>query len=119
MNWNKVLGIGKVVLLEYVLTAFFLLLVTVLLYRVGLSEKMTLFCVRAIYVLVNLIGGLFIGKVAGSRKFIWGALTGISYFAVIFCVSFLIHKGFYLENGTAIIAFLLCLAGGIVGGMLS
>lgn len=119
MNWNKVMRIGKVVLLEYVLTALLLLLVTVLLYRMRLSEKMTLLCVRMIYVVVNLIGGLLIGKAAGNKKFLWGAITGISYFAVISCVSFLIHKGFYMETGTAGIALLLCLAGGLIGGMLS
>lgn len=119
MKWNTIMRIGKVVLLEYVLTALLLLLVTVLLYRVGLSEKATLLCVRMIYVVVNLIGGLFIGKVVGSRKFLWGAVTGISYFVIISGVSFLIHKGFYMETQTAIIACLLCLAGGLVGGMLS
>lgn len=119
MKWNQIIRIGKVVLLEYVLTALLLLLLTVVLYRVGLSEKTTLFCVRLIYVVVNLIGGLFIGKAAGSRKFLWGAITGISYFAIISGVSFLVHKGFYTETQTAVIAFLLCLAGGLVGGMLS
>ncbi len=119
MKWNTIIRIGKVVLLEYVLTALLLLLVTVLLYRVGLSEKATLLCVRMIYVVVNLIGGLFIGKAAGSKKFLWGTITGISYFAVISGVSILIHKGFYMEIQTSVIAFLLCLAGGLVGGMLS
>lgn len=119
MKWNQIMRIGKVVLLEYVLTALFLLLVTVLLYRVGLSEKTTLLCVRVIYVLVNLIGGLLIGKAAGSRKFLWGAITGISYFIVIFGVSVLIHKGVFVEAQITVITFLLCLAGGLVGGMLS
>lgn len=119
MKWNQIMRIGKAVLLEYVLTALLLLLVTVLLYRVGLSEKTTLLCVRIIYVLVNLIGGLLIGKAAGNRKFLWGAITGISYFAVIFGVSALVHKGVFMEAKMAVIAFLLCLAGGLVGGMLS
>ena len=119
MKWNQVMRIGKVVLLEYVLTALFLLLLTVLLYRVGLSEKATFLCVRMIYVIVNLIGGLFIGKAAGSRKFLWGAIAGISYFAIISGVSILVHKGFYMEIQTAVVTFLLCLAGGLVGGMLS
>lgn len=119
MNWNQVMRIGKVVLLEYVLTALLLLLVTVLLYRVGLSEKTTLLCVRMIYVIVNFIGGLLIGKAAGNRKFLWGSVTGISYFAIISGVSLLLHKGVYLEIQAAILTFLLCLAGGLIGGMLS
>lgn len=119
MKWIRVMRVCKVVLLEYALTAVLLLLVTVLLYRMGLSEKTTLLLVRLIYVAVNLLGGFLIGKAAGNKKFLWGAAAGISYFAVISCVSFLIHKGFYTESSTALITFLLCLAGGLLGGMLS
>ncbi len=119
MEWNKIIRIGKVVLLEYVLTALLLLLVTVLLYRVGLSEKTTLLFVRMIYVIVNVVGGLLIGKAAGNRKFLWGAIAGISYFAIIFGVSLLIHKGIFIEIQTAVITCLLCLVGGLVGGMIS
>ena len=66
----------KCLLLSYLLTTGLLLLLALMLYRFGLSEKIVSVCIVAIYIIVTFFAGFLTGKREGSRKYLWGLLLG-------------------------------------------
>lgn len=116
---EKTIRIGKVMLLEIVLTAVLLCILALLLQRLRPAESTVLIGIKLLYVIVNFIGGMLIGKIMSRRKFLWGVLTGLTYFVLLSLVSFLVNRGFYVDIHQAFSACLLCMAGGTAGGMLA
>ena len=72
---TKILWILKALLLSYVVTGALLLLLALLLYRLQLDEQAVSAGIVAIYIAATLIGGLAAGKMAKSRRFLWGLMT--------------------------------------------
>ncbi len=77
----------KSLLFSYILTALLLALLAFLLYKLGLDEKSVSISMIAIYVVCTFFGGFIMGKKTGSRRFLWGLLTGTLYFLVLAVVS--------------------------------
>ena len=109
----------KNLLISYLLTAGLLLLLSLLLYRFGLSEKIVSACITGIYILVTFLAGFLAGKREGTRKFIWGLVMGCLYFLVLALVSLAVNHG--LQNLTSgfFTVLILCAGSGMLGGMLS
>lgn len=116
---EKAIRVGKVLILEAVISLVFLCIFALILQKLQPSESGIRMGVKLLYVLVNLIGGFLIGRIMRQKKFLWGAATGLIYFAVISLISFLMHKGFYVDMQNAVTICLLCVAGGMAGGMIS
>lgn len=116
---NLPAAIGKVLLAMYIITGILLVILAALLYKLELSEAAVNIGIIVIYVLVGFLGGVLIGKIQGTRKYMWGALLGLSYFAVLLIVSLAVHKG--LDSGIqhVLTTLVLCTASGAVGGMIS
>ena len=109
----------KVFLFSYVLTAIFLLLLAMLLYKLRLSETATNVGIVLIYILVCFLSGFITGKRMGNRKFIWGMLVGIGYFAILAALSVLLQKGTGQLSGSFLSTLFLCAGSGMLGGMVS
>lgn len=109
----------KCLLFSYILTAAFLLLLALFLYKFGLSEKVISVAIIVIYVAATFFAGFVTGKKLESRKFLWGLLMGAAYFLVLVLVSTIVNR----EPGTIANSFfttlMLCAGGGMLGGMLS
>ena len=107
----------KSLLCAYVVTGIFLAALALLLYKAGLGEEMVNGGILLIYVISSFSGGFVMGKLTGNRKFLWGMLTGILYFVLLFVITL----GMYRFVETAIVnlftTFLLCAGGGMLGGM--
>ena len=103
----------------YVLTLLLLLLLAFILFRMEISETVFQVWLIAVYIISGFSGGFLIGKRAKSRKFLWGFLIGAVYFAILFGVSLLLHKGLGDDVMHLVTTAVLCLASGTVGGMLS
>ena len=67
---SRLTFILKCLLVSYLLTTGFLLLLALMLYRFGLSEKIVSICIIAIYIIVTFLAGFWAGKREGSRKFL-------------------------------------------------
>lgn len=116
---SKVIWMLKALLGAYVITGLMLLLLTVLLYKLDLSEKYVTAGIISIYVIATFIGGMMIGKSAKSRRFIWGLSLGIVYFVLLLLVSLGVYRTLQ-GNGTNVLTSLfLCAGGGMLGGMIS
>ena len=114
---NLFTTMGKVLLVMYILTG--ILLFILVLYKMELSEAAVNISIIISYIVVGFVGGFIIGKIKKSRKYLWGAVMGLLYFAVLLIVSLILKKG--LDSGMQHIltTLILCTASGTVGGMLS
>ena len=109
----------KSLLFSYILTAVLLLVLALLLYKVGLSEKVVSIAIIAVYVAATFFAGFITGKKMQSRKFLWGLLIGGAYFCVLLVVSVLANQSGGELGDSVVTTFVLCAAGGMLGGMIS
>ena len=73
----------KCLLAAYILTGALLILLSLLVYKLRLSEQIVSAAVIGIYIAVNLAAGWLTGKKMQSRKFLWGLLMGSAYFLIL------------------------------------
>ncbi len=119
MDSGKILFVMKCMLAAYLLTAGLLLLLALMLYRFGFSERVVSICIIVIYIVVTFLAGLIAGKRAGEKKFLWGLAMGCIYFLILTAVSLAVNKGMGDDMGNLVTVFLLCGGSGMLGGMLS
>lgn len=113
------LAVIKALVLSFVITGIALFLLAFLMYKLGLSESAVDFGVTFIYIFATAAGGLLLGKTMKQKKFLWGLLLGGIYVMIIFTASFMMSKGVAAIAGDGISTVLLCLGGGMLGGMIS
>lgn len=116
---GKIVFVMKCMLAAYLLTAGLLLLLALMLYRFGLSEKVVSICIILIYIAVTFLAGFIAGKRAGEKKFIWGLVMGCVYFLILMVVSIIVNRGIEEPVSRMVTVFMLCSGSGMLGGMLS
>ncbi len=116
---GKIIFVMKCMLAAYLLTAGLLLLLALMLYRFGLSEKVVSICIILIYIAVTFLAGFIAGKRAGEKKFIWGLVMGCVYFLILMVVSIIVNRGIEEPVSRMATVFMLCSGSGMLGGMLS
>ena len=109
----------KSLLLSYALTGALPLILAMLLYKLDMDEKAVSAGIVAIYITATLIGGLAIGKMAKTRKFLWGLILGILYFALLILITMGVYRTLDGAVANLVTTFLLCAGGGTIGGMIS
>ena len=109
----------KALLCAYIITGILLLILTLLLYKAGLSEGNVNAGIILIYVISTFSGGFVMGKLAGRRKFLWGLLTGVAYFLLLLLISVGIYHSLQSDAANLATTFFLCAGGGMLGGMVS
>ena len=112
-------SIGKIILTMYGVTAALLFLLAVLMQKLQLKQGAVLAGITITYVIACFLGGFLNGKIKRQKKFLWGLLMGLFYVLIMLVVSVIV-KG---QLGTTFSGFLtnllICLGGGMLGGMLS
>lgn len=114
----KVSWMIRSLLSAYVASCVLLLGISFLLYKFDLSKQAVEGGIMLTYILSAFIGGFSIGKQAKVRRFLWGALAGVLYFAFLVLISIGVYRSSFAGN-ECLLVFGVCLAGGTVGGMLS
>ncbi len=109
----------KCLLFSYILTAAMLMLLALLLFKMGLGEKVVSVAIIVIYVLATFCAGFLSGKKMQNQKFLWGLLMGSLYFAVLALVSLIVNRSVLELGNSFFTTFALCAGGGMLGGMLS
>lgn len=109
----------KSLLFSYILTGGLLLLLALLLYKAGLSQKVVSVCIILIYVLATFFAGFITGKKLQNRKFLWGALMGALYFLALAVISLIVDRQPGILTSSFGTTLVLCCGGGMLGGMLS
>ena len=93
-------AILRSLLLAYGVTGLFLLILAFLLFQFE-------------------FGGGMAGKIIRKDRYIWGIVTGLSYYVLLLLVSFLAQGKWDMTFAHALTTFFMCLGGGAIGGMLS
>ena len=93
-------AILRSLLLAYGVTGLFLLILAFLLFQFE-------------------FGGGTAGKIIRKDRYIWGIVTGLSYYVLLLLVSFLAQGKWDMTFAHALTTFFMCLGGGAIGGMLS
>lgn len=115
----KALEVIKSLIAAYVFTGIALAALAFAIYQWKLSEVVVNIVILAIYVLASFIGGFITGKRVKERKFFWGLLLGGLYILIIYGVSMIMTASLDMISTASLAACLLCLGGGMLGGMLS
>ena len=77
-----------------------ILLLSLLLYRFGLSENIVSIGITGIYVLATFLSGFLAGKREQTKRFLWGLLMGLLYFLLLSAVSLIVDSStFSLGRG--------------------
>ena len=116
---NNLFFIVKLTGIAYLLTAIFLFIFTLAVYKTYMSDKNITIGIIVIYALSNVICDFIAGKVKQSKKFLWGALVGVSYLLVLIVISLIVTKEFLGNSSILLPATLSIIIGGTVGGMIS
>lgn len=116
---TSAIALLKGLLFSYLLTGVLLLVLALLLYKMGLSEKIVSICIIGIYVIATFTGGFLTGKKMGNKRFVWGLLLGIAYFLILVVISLCVNHSIGEFSNHFFTTLVLCGAGGMLGGMLS
>ncbi len=109
----------KSLMISYIMTAGCLLILAMLLYRFHLQEAIVTACITVIYVMVTFLGGWMAGKTVGSRRFLWGLLSGFCYFIILAVVSAAAQGGMEGLPSNFFTVLTICAGSGMLGGMVS
>lgn len=109
----------KIFAFSYVLTALCLLFLALLLYKFRFGEMGVNIGIILIYILVCFVSGFFTGKRMETRRFLWGLLVGMGYFAILALLSMVLKQGVGQLGCSFLSTLFLCAGSGMLGGMLS
>lgn len=116
---RHILSFLKFLLAAFLLSTLLLLLLAFLLFKFHLSDTVVSAAVVVIYVVSNFLAGFLAGKTMERQKYLWGLGIGIAYFGVLLLVSAVSGQSpEEIGHGFAMTLFL-CLASGMLGGMVS
>ena len=110
---------GKILLAMFVVTALLLFLLAFLVGQFQWENSMISIGNSIVYVVSCFVGGFFAGKVQRTKKFIWGILMGLMYLIVMLVITMIVKHGFHSTMSAFMLNLLLCLGGGMIGGMVS
>lgn len=109
------LAVGLAV--SFAVTALLLLLLAFLLLRLQPDAGKIQIGILATYAVSCFFGGILCAGKCERRKFLWGLLTGLLYFVVLFAVSGMSERAVQPEMTQGVTALVLCACGGMLGGM--
>ena len=115
----KVIWWIKSLLASYIVTGILLLVLTFFMYKFELNEKIVSAAIVGIYVVSTLIGGMIIGKLTKSKRYLWGMVLGILYFVLLLLITLGVYRTLNGDSVSIVTSLILCAGGGMAGGMIS
>ena len=115
----KVIWWIKSLLASYIVTGIPLLVLTFFMYKFELNEKIVSAAIVGIYVVSTLIGGMIIGKLTKSKRYLWGMVLGIIYFVLLLLITLGVYRTLNGDSVSIVTSLILCAGGGMTGGMIS
>ncbi len=116
---QKIIVLLKNLFLSYILTFFMLIILAFIAYRWELKDKTISIVLIITYIIATSLGGFLTGKKIKEKKFLWGLGLAVIYL-ILFCVLAIAFHGISgFATANTITTIILCLASGMLGGMLS
>lgn len=104
---------------SYLITFAGILILALLLLMFQITESSVDIGILVIYILAGLVAGMIAGKRTGSKRFLWGMISGMGYFLVLFTLSVVSGQEIKHMGNDLMTTFLICIGSGTLGGMLS
>lgn len=104
---------------SWIITAVLLVLLAAAMLKFQLEEGKIAAAVTVIYLVSAFLGGRIAGKKAETKKYLWGLLTGMCYFAVLLLMTLILKRNINPSSIQTMTTACLCLGGGMLGGMLA
>lgn len=112
-------GIFKYLIISYAITTVILVILAVLLWKGNPPTALISGGMIFAYIISCFVGGMLLGKRIGKNKYIWGLLFGLLYFAIILAISYALNRISGEAFGNTLTVCMLCIGGGMLGGMLA
>ena len=106
-------------LVGFTVTFLGVVIVALLLLLLRISEAMVDIGIIVIYIVSCLAAGFVIGKRRKSKKFLWGIVSGISYFLILLLLSVVLGNTMDNIGSDLATVLLICVGSGTLGGMIS
>lgn len=119
MNPSKPKALLRCLIFSYLLSGILLLALSFALYKWKLKESQINMAVYVVYLIACLVGGILAGKAIRVRCFFWGLASGFLYFLLLIVLSWLMNHGAAPDLTRSLTVLSCCLAGGMLGGMIS
>lgn len=103
----------------YILTAIFLFILALLLYKFQVSSGVINVGIIITYMITSFFAGNLAGKQMKQKRFVWGMIMGLAYFVILLLVSLVINPSVSAVSDSLFTTLILCTGGGMLGGMLS
>lgn len=103
----------------FILSAALLAIFSAVVWKMDAGAGVVGGCVTAVYIIANLAGGICAGKMAHSRKFLWGLLIGVCYFLILLIVGTFCIGNELPDRNVIIGSALTCTVAAMFGGMLT
>lgn len=113
---TKLIILLKGLLISYIITAFMLLLLSLLVLKLDLPSVVVSGGLNLAYIIPAFTGGFYTGKKIEQKKFIWGLIMGVLYFVVLLLISLMMSS---VSIGNLLTVFIICTLSGMLGGMIS
>lgn len=115
----KIMWMIKALLASYIMTGILLLILTFFMYKFELNEKIVSAAIVGIYVVSTLVGGIIIGKLTKEKRYLWGMMLGVIYFALLLVITLGVYRTLNGDSVSVVTSLILCAGGGMAGGMIS
>lgn len=103
----------------FVVSFVLLLLLSFFVWKMDGAGNVLCAGILGVYIVTNVFGGFWVGRMMGQQKFFWGAATGGSYFLILLAAGVCLADAKLFGNTQLMTAALLCIISGMFGGMLA
>lgn len=111
------IGVAHSLMCAYVVTGILLLILAAFLYQMDIGQEKVAIGIILIYIIGNFCGGYKAGKYMCERKYLWGLLVGLLYVVLLFLITLVVYRT--MNHNNVLSTIVLCMASGMIGGMIS
>lgn len=116
---RNTMGLLKSLVVSYLVSGIFLLLVAFALWKWNIPEIAVNGCMIAAYFFSAFSGGFYLGKKQREKKFLWGILLGFCYILLLLFASAILQGPSGILNRETVTVAVVCVLSGMLGGMIS
>ena len=116
---RKVFEVFRALIAAYVFTGVILAILALMVYKFEIRAVVVNVVIIGVYIISTLLGGFIAGKRIKEQKFLWGILLGFCYMLIIFGASAIVNQGLEIVSTNNITTLVMCIGGGMLGGMFS
>lgn len=109
--------IVKGLIVSYLVSGAGLLILALLLLKCQLDERKVSAGILAVYILSGLCGGIYMGRTAERKRYLWGMMLGGMYWIILMMITVFSGAGAGTGARGAFLTLLICAGSSTLGAM--